>query len=647
MKKNLLSVSLAALTLAAAAFTSCGDKEPANTTVKVATVTVSPATHTLEIGKTVTLGVTVTPADATNPAVTWESSNSNIATVDQSGLVTARAEGPVTITATAADGGGAKNTCAITVVPEPIPGAVSIAGDGFDIDDVQDITYTEATTPPGFPVKVNITSARGIDKLLIEITSSSKVFEEALVGMGFVPGADLANPEGLLLESLEGLGGMLPYGEQVKGKAELAFDITSFIPMIFTVAGECTADFKLTAMDDTEVQATKTLKLNLIDDRPGAVSIAGEGFDIDQMVTNPADGATFKIKIEATKGIENLLVNITSTSQTLNGVLGVAGLTGEFDIANPSAELEQALGMLEGALPYGADVKGKNELTLDATGLVPILTQFTGGTDCSIFIAMTVKDRDALSASKTLKLNFGPQLPNGGFDGWTKVTLGSILKRDVWYPYADAATQFWDTANEGASTVSSNNITMYDEADKRPGTAGTRSVKMQSKYVLIKFAAGNIYSGKFGGVSGTSATVNFGRPFTSRPAAMTGWYKASPGVMDYADAASGKSVGDQDEYQIYVMLTNWAEPRLVNPADAGSLIDFGADYVVGFGQISDAGVDTSKPVTEWSKFNIPITYKSNETPTYIVVVACASKYGDYFTGSTSSVLQIDDFELIY
>ncbi|MGL5273520.1 MAG: PCMD domain-containing protein, partial [Phocaeicola sp.] len=47
------------------------------------------------------------------------------------------------------------------------------------------------------------------------------------------------------------------------------------------------------------------------------------------------------------------------------------------------------------------------------------------------------------------------------------------------------------------------------------------------------------------------------------------------------------------------------------------------------------------------RFEIPIEYFKNRKPTAIVLVASASKYGDYFSGSTSSTMWIDDFELIY
>ena len=78
-------------------------------------ITVSPATLTLEPGETQTLTATVQPSDATDKAVAWKSSKTGVATVDQSGNVTAVAAGECTITATAKDGSGVKGTCKVTV----------------------------------------------------------------------------------------------------------------------------------------------------------------------------------------------------------------------------------------------------------------------------------------------------------------------------------------------------------------------------------------------------------------------------------------------------------------------------------------------------------------------------------------------------
>lgn len=57
----------------------------------------------LNVGNTVTIMATVAPEEATNPAVTWSSSDESVATVDETGKVTAVAVGNATITATSED----------------------------------------------------------------------------------------------------------------------------------------------------------------------------------------------------------------------------------------------------------------------------------------------------------------------------------------------------------------------------------------------------------------------------------------------------------------------------------------------------------------------------------------------------------------
>ena len=71
---------------------------------------------TMLIGETLQLTATVLPENVTNGDVTWSTSDEAIATVEN-GLVTARAVGNVTITATTADGTELTATCAITVNP--------------------------------------------------------------------------------------------------------------------------------------------------------------------------------------------------------------------------------------------------------------------------------------------------------------------------------------------------------------------------------------------------------------------------------------------------------------------------------------------------------------------------------------------------
>ena len=115
-----LAVGYGTCTITCSATDGSGVKATCQVTVSklVTGITVSPATLTLEPEETQTLTATVQPSDATNKSVTWSSSKTSIATVDQTGKVTAVAAGECTITATAKDGSSVKGTCKVTVTHE-------------------------------------------------------------------------------------------------------------------------------------------------------------------------------------------------------------------------------------------------------------------------------------------------------------------------------------------------------------------------------------------------------------------------------------------------------------------------------------------------------------------------------------------------
>jgi len=71
--------------------------------INVTGVSLNETAVALYEGENVTLVATVTPSDATNPAVTWGTSDATVATVDN-GVVTAVAGGTATITVTTEDG---------------------------------------------------------------------------------------------------------------------------------------------------------------------------------------------------------------------------------------------------------------------------------------------------------------------------------------------------------------------------------------------------------------------------------------------------------------------------------------------------------------------------------------------------------------
>ncbi len=83
-------------------------------TIQVISIAVSPSSLELEPGDTGQLSVTFNPANATDRSVTWSSSNTAIATVDQNGLVRALAAGEANIMATTTN--GMLSSCRVTVV---------------------------------------------------------------------------------------------------------------------------------------------------------------------------------------------------------------------------------------------------------------------------------------------------------------------------------------------------------------------------------------------------------------------------------------------------------------------------------------------------------------------------------------------------
>ena len=82
----------------------------------VTSITINPSSaQTKNIGENFKITATVSPSDANNKSITWHSSNPSAATVDGSGNVRCLAAGKTTITATAADGNGAKAELSLTV----------------------------------------------------------------------------------------------------------------------------------------------------------------------------------------------------------------------------------------------------------------------------------------------------------------------------------------------------------------------------------------------------------------------------------------------------------------------------------------------------------------------------------------------------
>lgn len=253
---------------------------------------------------------------------------------------------------------------------------------------------------------------------------------------------------------------------------------------------------------------------------------------------------------------------------------------------------------------------------------------------CRAYSGTQYGDEKVFTTEKVLKLR------NPSFDYWS--TTGSEPKL-IYNPWDDTEEQFWDTGNRGATTVGASNTV---PAAPAPGLSG-KSAMLQSKYIIIKFAAGNIFIGNYVRTDGSDGVLNFGKPYTSRPIGVKGKYNYSPGNIQYYSKSNpdlSRMEGKPDTCTIYMALTDGNAPvEIRTNKNNRKLFDKDADEVFAYGQLNNGSTTNG-----WVDFTIMMDFKeTNRKATYIVLVASSSKYGDYFTGSKESILYLDDLELIY
>ena len=114
-----------------------------NFAVSVTGVSLNKSSAGLVLGDTEDLIATISPYNATHQKITWNSSNTNVATVSAGGVVTAKNVGTATITVTT-DDGGKTASCNVTVNPKVIT---------FAIDPIHAQTYTGSAIRPVVTVR--------------------------------------------------------------------------------------------------------------------------------------------------------------------------------------------------------------------------------------------------------------------------------------------------------------------------------------------------------------------------------------------------------------------------------------------------------------------------------------------------------------
>ena len=480
----------------------------------------------------------------------------------------------------------------------PPPAVPTIALDGGDIDQPQEITNPMS-------VKIGVTAPGAIAGFTVTIDSPA-LTAEMLATVGLATELNLVNP-GSMAEALGALG--FPSGEAVSGKTALTFDISKLVPMIAQIYNE-TSDHKfiLKVTDAKGKSTTKTLTCHLT----GKVALA---------YNNDADLWANTATVTA--------ANVPDGGSVQYRVKGAADWTDAV--------------LVEGSKYRLAPVY---ETSKNAAGLdVHTIKAGTGVFAATTYEVRIAKDGQAVD-SKEFATAVGDKIPNGDMSGWS-MTGGFA------FPNA-AGESFWSSGNNTMTK------TLCTSTDVKFGKSAP-AAKLTSTNMLV-LAAGNLFTGEFAYKSFTG-TVQFGQTyaFTARPSAMKVKYHAHVGTVDKVrtsgDICPYIKKGDPDMARIFVAIVDWNAPHEVVSGmtttkgawDPEKGIDNVSEgKILGYGSL---WITQSTDGEDMQDAELDIVWYDHETRPaegkYSLVISCAcNAYGDYFTGCSTNVMYVDDFEWV-
>ncbi len=251
------------------------------------------------------------------------------------------------------------------------------------------------------------------------------------------------------------------------------------------------------------------------------------------------------------------------------------------------------------------------------------------------YFRTTALENGASDVVRSFETERAEQIPYSNFDLWW-------LKNGNSPTIGKEQDKYWDSGNEGGASVK-----VTPTTEEKTNVIKGSAVKLASKYVnavvVKKFASGSLYTGQFGGMNGmTDVYLNFGIPYSCRPTTLSGYYQYQPKSVDIVNNGYDYLKGKPDSCHIYIALTDWSAPFKMD-SEKLDYVDLSRKNtsIIAFGELK-----TDRWMDNYEKFTIQLEYRDmTRKPTYILIVASSSKYGDYFTGGDGSTLWIDEFEL--
>lgn len=312
-------------------------------------------------------------------------------------------------------------------------------------------------------------------------------------------------------------------------------------------------------------------------------------------------------------------------------------------------------------LPDGT-VKDIKKVTRDTEGNVSALVTGLSAGNYSYSLA-SIDNADMTCESVDFSLSAPSEVPNINFEDWgtrsKKKVVGSGNATFI-SPNADSDAVYWDSGNWGA--VAGSEILTQSTAVVATETS-KKAAMLTSKWAGVlswgAFAAGSIYSGEAQSVGTDGAVLKYGQSYQGYPTHLRGYYKYTPGKIDYygdKTPSDGLKMNEQDECLIYIALST-KQHEVISKTNQVVPYPFNDESVFAYGSYISGKTENKTGETPvesikegYAPFKIKLNYKAVVPKTgsfYILIVATSSRYGEYFTGSTSSVMYVDEFSLDY
>lgn len=429
------------------------EKDPA----KVSGVTVTPASVSLEAGKTVSLKAVVVPETAADKTVRWESENPAVADVTASGVVTAKAAGETSVTAVTTDG-NYRASCLVTVIGKTAVTGVKI-DETFPVPVGKEVGLNYAVLPTDASVKtVLFTVEKGKEAVLSLEDPNRGIVKGLAVGTAqvTVTTAEGGYSDSCVVTVYRAAEKVTITADGYEAAAGLEAGLT--LALTATVFGEPTYGTVFWATSDPQTAAvdadgTVTAK------EPGTVTVRASLHPFDNP-EYPAD-VTAEIEIGIVAGsaaVESVAINEDETVAMFKGETKQLTCT-----VNPPNASEKTVVW---SVTEGDDVVSVNADTGEVTALRPgsATVTVTSRSDDAKSDSCTVTVREAVTA---VRLNSDSLQLTLTEDGKTAPLTAAVEPEEATDP-----TVRWTAVPDGIVSVENGTVTALK--------AGTATVRAES-----------------------------------------------------------------------------------------------------------------------------------------------------------------------